>query len=278
MTPAFVTAALVVTLVGCGRLGFAEQPGTPDAAASDAGPPDAADAPVADAAGSDPDDEDADGVRDSEDGCPFLPDATQADGDADGVGDACDPEPTRARQRWRFFTSLRPGSPQFAAPRTGWTVDDGVWHFAMLDGRGAIVRDDPSVDVDIWLGIHPRDQMGTGSQVALVIEDSASTPHFYGELHGSATNAKVAIVGFDGTDNTVLDRVAVTGGYPLTRGSLHLSARSNPPTMSMEADFGGQMYRSTASTPGYTGARYMTLTTANIVVDLHYVAIIETLP
>lgn len=63
-------------------------------------------------------DEDGDGVVDSCDNCPGIPNANQADtteSPPDGVGDACDPRPA-APDRITLFES-------FAAMPPGWTID-----------------------------------------------------------------------------------------------------------------------------------------------------------
>jgi hypothetical protein len=68
---------LVLTLAGCGRLGFGTE----------------RDAAVDDLATCGGHDEDGDGFGDPCDVCPSDPDPDQADRDGDGVGDACDPRP-----------------------------------------------------------------------------------------------------------------------------------------------------------------------------------------
>src|SRR5512143_4267432 len=56
-------------------------------------------------------DEDGDGIDDSCDVCPHVPDPAQADADGDGVGDPCDPEPSIPHQSivlFDPFTALDP--------------------------------------------------------------------------------------------------------------------------------------------------------------------------
>lgn len=74
-------AAVVVMLVGCGRLDFTGRAADASLTALDAKPT---------CAGHD---EDGDGYGDACDDCPVDPDPDQADRDGDGVGDACDPFP-----------------------------------------------------------------------------------------------------------------------------------------------------------------------------------------
>ena len=62
-------------------------------------------------------DEDGDGVVNASDVCPGIADPDQADGDTDGVGDACDPHPTRSGDRIAFAAYFIDGIDG------GWTPD-----------------------------------------------------------------------------------------------------------------------------------------------------------
>lgn len=64
-------------------------------------------------------DEDADSLDDALDNCPAVENLDQADGDADGVGNVCDPHPTLPIDRIRYFDPLV----HFGA----WTVTAGTW-------------------------------------------------------------------------------------------------------------------------------------------------------
>jgi hypothetical protein len=66
-------------------------------------------------------DEDGDLIDDAIDNCPADSNATQLDGDHDGVGDACDPHPTQAIDRIRYFDSLE------TFPAAKWTQVAGAW-------------------------------------------------------------------------------------------------------------------------------------------------------
>lgn len=68
----------------------------PDVGADAELEPDIGDAPDA---GPLPDDADGDRVRDADDNCPDAPNPEQADGDGDGAGDLCDPNPVRFNVR-----------------------------------------------------------------------------------------------------------------------------------------------------------------------------------
>jgi hypothetical protein len=103
----------LIALAGCGRVGFeiaTNQLG-------DSGTADGGDADVVPLGH----DEDGDGVPDSEDVCPHVADS-QADGDSDGVGDMCDPNPTVPGEQITLFATMGPGDQPLVAGS-----DDGVW-------------------------------------------------------------------------------------------------------------------------------------------------------
>jgi hypothetical protein len=64
-------------------------------------------------------DEDGDGVDDAIDNCPGRANTDQTDGDDDGVGQVCDPNPGQPIDRLRYFTGL--------STLSGWTARSGSW-------------------------------------------------------------------------------------------------------------------------------------------------------
>lgn len=84
------------------------------------------DAPVD--AGRGPSDEDGDGINNDDDTCPsqYNPDQT-VDGDGDGVGDVCDPNPTTPGDRIV-------AREMFSGPLYSWTPDSST-SWTLIDGR-----------------------------------------------------------------------------------------------------------------------------------------------
>src|SRR5688572_27532183 len=92
---------LIISLAGCGRIGF-ESASQPD------------DAFVHD--------DDGDGVGDLVDTCPCIV-GSQMDSDGDGLGDACDPNPMVARDRLQHFWTMSAADNPFTTA----TVGPGTW-------------------------------------------------------------------------------------------------------------------------------------------------------
>jgi hypothetical protein len=110
-------AAVVVMLVGCGRLDFTGRAADASLTAIDAKPT---------CAGHD---EDGDGYGDACDDCPVDPDPDQADRDGDGVGDACDPFPDSPGDRLSVF------EPNIDAASAGYIQ---LFHTATFPGNDAL--------------------------------------------------------------------------------------------------------------------------------------------
>lgn len=74
-------------------------------------------------------DEDGDGRPDDCDNCPLDPNADQADGDHDGIGDICDPHPIYAVERLAYFSGFNAtlATEGTAISTSGvWTVEGGL--------------------------------------------------------------------------------------------------------------------------------------------------------
>lgn len=162
-------ALLVALESGCGRVGF-------DATSIDGY-----------ACGSH--DEDDDGFPDACDLCPHLPDEPQADGDGDRVGDACDPEPTIARQSLIVFDPFVTLEPE-------WTATDASAYVTgdelVLLGRGktSAVRRSQVPAHDLFV-VHVS--AGTGVNATQIFSIRHTTPatapgQFYCEIYDSGVD------------------------------------------------------------------------------------------
>jgi hypothetical protein len=149
--------AIVAAITGCSF----HQASPPAATDIDAAmpPPPAIDAPVA------VDDQDGDGVPDSEDNCPTVANPDQrdhdhdgrgdacdvcphiaddgADQDGDGVGDACDPRPTQPGDHIAFFEGFYDPPIAWTPVEGGatWTVSNGAVAQPATDTAYQIVRE-----------------------------------------------------------------------------------------------------------------------------------------
>jgi hypothetical protein len=262
-----VVAGCLLLVSGCGRFGFGAQPDAEpaDGSRADARP---------DALGGH--DEDGDGVADSIDVCPHIPDVLQQDGDGDGVGDRCDPDPFVPAQSWLVFSALTAGDLPLivAGPAGSWTMDSDSWHFTNPGSAGQLIRTQATNDVDIWAGFDVTGFVaGSGKQLSIVINGSGQ--YYYGELFDN----RLGITHYDGTSFTpvsgqVSDALATPG-----RIDLHLTARSTPsPMFTITAERGGVAMTSSAPAPGYIGNGFELLGVDKLVVDVRYFAMVMTTP
>jgi hypothetical protein len=208
---------ILVLLAGCGRLGFAQLTGAPDAPASDAPTGDAGDAPASH-------DEDSDGVADDLDNCPCIANASQDDGDGDSVGDACDPHPAASGDKRALFVS-------FASDATPFTMQQGA----------LAVHDDAlyTSDTEMYSELRAPLAIGAGQievvgdvatmstttqrQIAVGLFDDAGAPHNYAELWDDTTMRYLAISEFDGTSFFSVGSTPLPTGFQIGAFALTLS-------------------------------------------------------
>lgn len=128
-------------------------------------------------------DEDGDGHADGCDNCPAVANADQADGDFDGVGDACDPHPDDPHDQLAFFDPFTGADPRWSMQgfgTAGWTLGNdvalavagpmpsgGVLVLRGMSLTGAtvdVVFDGPqcadNCDAGVFLGVADADQTG----------------------------------------------------------------------------------------------------------------------
>jgi hypothetical protein len=106
------------------------------------GPPVAPDADIHD--------EDQDQIPDSVDWCPHIPDPVNPDGDGDGVGDPCDPEPQIPRQRRLYFNGFDVGLDRLVAGPGSYTFEVGqVLLFGIANDVAALYLPDELEQVAI---------------------------------------------------------------------------------------------------------------------------------
>lgn len=164
-------ALLALACAGCGRFGF--DPLERDAAV------------VCTPVGHD---EDADGIDDACDLCPYVADLDQPDLDGDRVGDGCDPHPGEPRDRFVMFDP-------FVADRPEWEYAGLPHSYAndqlVADSRPTQFRVDlatpPTTDT-YTLGVHVAEGNPSGQrQLVLIALAANGLDYFYCELDGDET-------------------------------------------------------------------------------------------
>jgi hypothetical protein len=245
--------ALLVALVACGRLDFAER--TPDAT------------PVA--VGHD---EDGDGIPDPMDPCPHVAMGGTTDTDGDGVGDACDPNPTVPSEHWVKFATMQAGDTAFD-DITGFTQEaDSI----RASNSPAPYLTMPLGKVRIDMGWVVHSVVGTGQhQVALGVDENTGVAEYYfAELDDNGIGMHYAsITQYDSTTGymglATMDPGAFHAGAGLTRLDVDT-------THTLLTGWTGQMYNLTAATPAYAGGKGIRFALNGIDVSVNYLAIIAT--
>jgi hypothetical protein len=247
---------VLVLATGCGRLGF---DATADAFVG-------FDAPAGH-------DEDGDGVPDTLDDCPHLPDPGQADLDGDGVGDPCDPEPDLARQRIAVFQPFVGGGHPGLTLLGTWTAEADSIHSATDGGGIQLDLAAPAASVSFGLTVVSR---GTGPWQILV-RPYATVPNTYAELYDDGTG-RAKITHYDGTNYTAEGQIDLAGSLhtgDLTWDSLFDGLAH---TETLTAGWPGEPYTVSGPAPELTSTSQILAGFGSLEIDLRYVAVIVTTP
>jgi hypothetical protein len=217
-------------------------------------------------------DEDSDGIPDGSDTCPMAPDATNADGDGDGVGDICDSEPTVSRQQWALFSAMTDASVPFAAgPAGAWTMNSDDWHYNNVEPvQAQLIRTKLTTDVDIWVGIEVEQLGSNGAQAAIVI-NGTNTPYYYGEIFDGGTGARVQVIQSDGSSYLALDSTPLGTSFPLGRTDIYVAARTAGPSFTI----GARGQAASAAAPGYGGDMLLILAFSRHSGRVRYIGVVE---
>jgi hypothetical protein len=178
-------------------------------------------------------DEDGDGVGNACDVCPGWWDPDQKDTDGDGIGDACDPRPLQAGDRLLLFDGFDDGLQDGWAvhgqsdPNATWTAQEGrlLVDGALPDGPGArITRSIDGIQIGEGVAIETLGRM-------VAWADDAPSSHTLGVSLGvtpvgalDCSGRRVIDAHDDDTHATVLERSAWSAGG-VTETELGVSAR-----------------------------------------------------
>ena len=133
--------------------------------------------------------------------------------DRDGVGDACDPEPSMPRQRLSWFAPMADDTPCMFFPANAWTMTGDAWTVtgAMT---GLVCRAFPVRDSDIWIGADITAVTGLPRQFALDIKNATEATYYYGDVYDDGFPV-AAISQFDGASFNTLQSLPLPASTPV---------------------------------------------------------------
>jgi hypothetical protein len=249
----------LISLAGCGRIGF-EVTSQPDAVLLH--------------------DEDGDGVPDTVDVCPHLAGA-QIDGDNDGVGDDCDPNPIVARDQIALFATLQPGDQPFTLfdDQGTWIAhEDSIEYTGVPDTMGffygGLGLNTPLADTRIAVGFDVLDHMDGAPQNQFAVGIvPASLPYYYVELNegGGVGYAQVTLyddTGFNAADQRPLD-MQIHEGSVFFQGTFVTNTG-----VRFDASWPGEPYSLQVMDQIYQGGDFVQINVNGLLVEIRYLCVI----
>jgi len=207
--------------------------------------------------------------------CPHVPDPDQIDSDGDGVGDACDPEPAIARQRFALFATLQPGDQPFTMESFGgtWIQDADAIH---IDGAGyaGLHYDIALHNAVLAFGFAIEGSLGIGVQHQISIyAKSSAVPFVLAEFNDVSNGSNAELDGFDGTTFSPIGEQPLANGVHAGHATL-LATYIVGTSLTLDGGWTGEPYHVAAPTAVYQGGTTIQLDTNNVAFDLDYVCII----
>ena len=251
----FTILAIVISAVGCGRLGFADHL---DGGGAQCLPPSGHD-------------EDGDGIDDACDVCPHRADPDQRDTDRDGVGDACDPNPLTPGDSIAFFDAFVSQHAEWMDPASMVISNDQL--IAGADIKFALVAP-PGHDLYQYKA-HLEGPTAIAHQVVLGI-DASSGGEYFCELFDGVTPNFSWTYTFDQSSYSDLGQVSVTG--PMTNGDVTMTLAHAPPEMTCQSVWPGATPINASIPSGLGPARLAVMQFNGVSARVDYFVQIHTAP